>query len=230
LPKTAHLLLFDIDGTLLLTGGAGKVAIEQVFWEVFRKKNTWKNIVPDGKTDPAIFEEVARFALGRPLTAREHARLRRRYYEIFPEALRKAGRFRLMPNVAGLLARLSKRKDVCLGLATGNFEKTAWMKLVHGGIDRHFSFGGFASDSHDRARLTRLAVHRGKRRVSARHELKTIFIIGDSCHDVRAGRKAGGRTVAVLTGSTTRREILSEKPDHIFDDFRDTEAFLRILG
>jgi phosphoglycolate phosphatase-like HAD superfamily hydrolase len=224
-----HILLFDIDATLLLTGGAGKVAIEKTFEDVFGLEKVWRNIVPDGKTDPAIFDEIARKVFGRDLSSAEHARLTRAYYKYFPEALRRSKRFRLMPGVKKLLAQLSKMDDVHLGLATGNFEKTAWMKLAHGGIDHHFTFGGFACDSRDRSHLTRLAVLRGKRKVLPHQTIRNILIIGDSCHDVRAGRTAGAKTVAVLTGSTARRQILAEKPDYIFDDLSDSRAFLRLL-
>ena len=132
------LLLFDIDGTLLLTGGAGKVAFEEAFEELFEVPNAWRNLDPHGKTDPAIFDEVATRELGRLLTPGEFDLLMERYEDIFEERIHESPRFELMPGVVEILEHLSRDPEIFLALGTGNFERAGRMKLSRGGIEHYF--------------------------------------------------------------------------------------------
>jgi len=134
------LILFDIDGTLLLTGGAGMIAFERAFAELFGLAEVWGDLKPDGKTDPAIIDEITLRVMSRELTPEEYGNLCRRYHEHFRLEILNAKAFRLMPGVEDVLARLAKRADVRLGVATGNFEEAAWLKLERGGLRQYFSF------------------------------------------------------------------------------------------
>jgi len=132
------LLLFDIDGTLLLTGGCGKIALERAFLDIFKVPHAWNNIVPDGKTDPLIMDEMALHSLHRNLTLHEHEKIKRRYEEYFLEEISSPMRFRLMPGVGKLLRLLQAQSHCLLGIATGNFEVTSWAKLKFAGLDSFF--------------------------------------------------------------------------------------------
>ena len=158
-----HLILFDIDGTLLLTGGAGKVAFNRAFQELFGVLDGWGETIPDGKTDPLIFQEIFRRVLKRNGKPREFDSLGTLYVKYFRKEIQHSPKFRLMPGVKMLLQRLALEKAPLLGIATGNLEETAWLKLARGRLDSFFSFGGFGSDSPDRAELTRAAIRRARK-------------------------------------------------------------------
>ena len=217
------MILFDIDGTLLLTGGAGRIALESCFEELFGIPNSWGDLIPDGKTDDMILRELAQNALSRDLTKHEYDTLRKRYLELFRIEIKKAPHFRLMPHIKEVLLRLSQKKNVLMGLATGNFEEASWLKVERGGLKSYFKFGGFGSDSSDRIELTRTAIERGQKLASKPISKNDIFVIGDSIHDIRAGKALGIHTLAVATGRTTHQELLDCKPDLLLKDLTEKE-------
>lgn len=224
------MLLFDIDGTLLLTGGAGRIAFEEVMEELFQAPNSWGELVPDGKTDPIIMEELAQKNIGRSLSATEHKVIKNRYHEIFAREINQSERFRLLPGVPELLAALDNQEALLLGIATGNFELAARLKLRRGGIDQFFPFGGFGSDADDRITLTRIAFERGKARMNQRFDPSDVFVIGDTLYDIEAGKALGAKTIAVATGRTEESELATANPTHLFPDLTDTSSFLRIVS
>ncbi len=199
------MLLFDIDGTLLLTGGAGRVAIEQSFENVFGVKNVWGNTIPDGKTDPIIFQEIIFRVLQRPYTDEEFQHLYAAYLSYFEEAIKDSPNFRLMPGIKNLLQILSEETHLFLGIQTGNFEQTAWIKLEKAGIRHHFHFGGFGSDSAKRSELVAKGVSEGKTFLQDTIANQDIFVIGDSIHDIQAAKELGLRNIAVATGRAEKR-------------------------
>ena len=227
---TKKILLFDIDGTLLLTGGAGRVAFEEAFLEIFGIKNVWGDLIPDGKTDPAIVEELSEKSMGRPLQKNEYDSLLKRYLIRFRVEIQRSQRFRLMPGVPELLKRLAGKDNVLVGLATGNFEEPAWLKLERGGIRNFFSFGGFGSDSHLRSEILRIAVTRAEQILREKTEPARIYVIGDTDHDVRAAKKLGLQSIAVTTGSM-KAEVFSgvNEPTYLLKDLSDQEAFLKLI-
>lgn len=223
------ILLFDIDGTLLLTGGAGKIAFEKAVEELFGFKNSWGNLIPDGKTDPMIIEEVITPLKGSPLSQSEYEELCGRYHDHFEIEVARVEKFRVMPGIVELLNHLSENPSLALGIATGNFRKAADMKLRRGGIEHFFSFGGFACDSADRRELTKIGYERGKTFCGENIASSNVVVIGDTVHDIRAGKSIGAKTVAVCTGSTLPETLQTLEPDYLFQDLSDTRSFLSIL-
>ncbi len=223
------MILFDVDGTLLATGGVGADALNHAFHEIFGIEEAWQDIIPDGKTDPVIIEEMAVQTLGRSLELSEYEQLCTLYLKHFEVKLKDAPRFRLMPGVTPLLEALAARGDILLGLATGNFESAAWMKVERGGIRHFFKFGGFGSDSRDRGELTRTGVLRGLEFLGEGFSTRDIFVVGDTLFDVHAARKAGVRSVAVTTGRFSAQDFNPLAPDGILADLSDARAFLKIL-
>jgi phosphoglycolate phosphatase-like HAD superfamily hydrolase len=225
-----QLVLFDIDGTLLLTGGAGKIAFERAFNELHGIRDAWGNTVPDGKTDPIIFEEIFQRTLNRKPTEEEYGTLKLRYSQCFRSALLEAPNFRLMPGIPELLRLLRRKTGFLLGLATGNFEMTAWLKLERGGIRPYFGFGGFGSDSADRLKLTEKALERAEDLTGEKPVRNSVFVVGDTPHDIEAGKALGLKTVAVATGKLSVAELECSKPDFLFENFSNPREFLKILG
>jgi phosphoglycolate phosphatase-like HAD superfamily hydrolase len=223
------LLLFDIDGTLLLTGGVGKIAFEEAFEEIFEVPDAWGSIDPHGKTDPAIFDEVAQRVLGRLLSPGEFDLLMERYEEIFEGCIQQAPQFELMPGVIEILEHLSRDPDIFLALATGNFERAGRMKLQRGGVEHYFQTGGFGNDARERDKILLTAVDYSEELAKKRFEKNRIFVIGDTEHDIAAAKKAGLRSIAVLTNNRTRKNFEQDPPDHILNDLTDIPAFLACL-
>ncbi len=221
-----RLLLFDIDGTLLYTGGAGRIAIERVFLELFGIEEAWGGLRPDGMTDTLIFQEIALRTLERLLTAEELAECKTRYCRYFRAEMATPPDFRLMPGIPGLFHRLEKETHLHLGIQTGNYEEAAWIKLEAGGLQPYFSFGGFGSDAVDRKDLVAYAAEAGCRKVGERVPAERIFVIGDAPQDIRAGRALGMKTIAVTTGRATREMLETEKPDLILPDLTNPAALL----
>ena len=154
--------LFDIDGTLLRAGGAGRRALELALGEVLGNGGaaSFASIEFAGRTDPWIVSE----GLSRHGMAADEALIDdvlQRYVAHLPRQLALASAFEVLPGVAALLSTLAKRADVLLGLGTGNTQRGAYAKLAHGGLDSFFSFGGFGSDHAERAELLRVGLRRG---------------------------------------------------------------------
>ncbi|HTL46870.1 MAG TPA: HAD-IA family hydrolase [Verrucomicrobiae bacterium] len=224
------MLLFDIDGTLLLTGGTGKVALEAAILELFGFPDSWGELHPDGKTDPAIIDEICERLLGRPLSAQEYQTICDRYHHHFEREIESAFNFRLMPGIRELLGALAGRQDLIIGLATGNFEPAALMKLKKGSLHSFFRFGGYASDARCRKELTRIAYERGLKAAGETIPPQNVFVIGDTIHDITAGQNIGAHTIAVCTGSTKAAALREKDPAHIFEDLTDLPRFLSLLN
>ena len=223
------LLLFDIDGTLLLTGGAGKIAFEEAFEELFEIPDSWGDLDPHGKTDPAIFDEVAQRKLGRLLTEGESDLLMELYEELFEAHIQRSPRFELMPGVAEILEHLSKDPNIFLALATGNFEGAGHMKLKRGKIDHYFQTGGFGNDAKERDKILLAAVAYSEELARQRFEKNRIIVIGDTEYDIAAAKKAGLRSIAVLTNGRTHEHFKQDPPDHILKDLTDISSFMACL-
>jgi phosphoglycolate phosphatase-like HAD superfamily hydrolase len=196
--------LFDIDGTLLRAGGAGRRALELALREVLRGRDdvSFESVEFAGRTDPWIVAEgLAKHGMVADDTA--IAEVLRRYVAHLPRELELARAFEVLPGVVKLLSTLSERDDVVLGLGTGNTESAAYAKLARGGLDSFFSFGGFGSDHSERAELLRVGLRRGMWHAATDDEESgaRAVVIGDTPHDVHAARSIGAECIAVTTGS-----------------------------
>ncbi|MEE9275080.1 MAG: HAD hydrolase-like protein [bacterium] len=216
-----HILLFDVDGTLLLSGGAGGRALEEAFEALFGAAGAMEGVRAHGRTDALICADMFRNGLGREGTEEEIRRLLDRYLERLPGAVAESADYRLLPGIPEVLDALGEREDVALGLGTGNIERGARIKLERGELNRYFPFGGFGSDAADRAGLIEAGFRRGEERSRERSPGAEIvrWVVGDTRLDVEAGRAAGARVVAVATGGDSLEELARAGPDHLFPDF-----------
>ena len=222
-----HVILFDIDGTLLHSGGAGQAGIERALELAFGVTAPTEGIPSAGRTDRAIGRDLIRFhALEDSDTT--HARLQETYLHVLPSELTSREGI-VYPGVRELLTRLSGREDVLLGLLTGNYREAAWQKLRHFGLSEHFAFGGFGDEHSDRDDVARQALLAAAEHFAPQvidHE--KLWVIGDTPADVRCGRAIGARVIAVATGMYSIDELGQTAPDHLFADFTDVESVLSL--
>lgn len=221
--------LFDIDGTLLRAGGAGRRALELALADFLggRDDVSFESVEFAGRTDPSI---VAEGLAKHGVTVDEAVvgEVLRRYVAHLPRQLDLAGAFEVLPGAVELLSLLVERDDLVLGLGTGNTEPAAYAKLARGGLDSFFSFGGFGSDHSERAELLRVAFRRGLRHV-ANDRAPRAVVIGDTPHDVRAARAIGAECIAVSTGSYDAGALEAAGAGLVVPDLR-APAVLRALA
>ena len=221
------LLLFDIDGTLLLTGRAGEHALRVAFKERFGVDDDLSSISFAGSTDGAIARQM--FAPHDiPPTAENIADLFDGYvHHLAMELPRREGK--VLPGIVELLEALHGREDCVLGLLTGNIEKGAELKLSHYGVWDYFEFGAFADDHIDRNRLGPVAHTRAVEKHGISFEPEDVFVLGDTPRDIDCARAAGFVAVAIATGGYTKEQLAEHKPDFLFEDLSDTTAVLAVL-
>ena len=223
------LVLFDIDGTLVLTGGAGGRAMTRAFQELFAIDDAFHGISMPGRTDAAILFDAAA-AHGIPRGAPDLARFPDVYLRYLALELVKPGpRKGVMPGVRELLETLSRQSDIVLSLLTGNYETAARLKLEYFDLWRYFSGGAFGDATTDRNRLVAKAVavvaSCGGPSVSS----SDIVVVGDTPLDVACAAASGAHCIAVATGSHTAGDLRAAGADVVFDDLSDTSRVLAVL-
>lgn len=222
------LLLWDIDGTLILSGGAGERALLVSLETEFGIVGTLEDIEVAGRTDPWIARRVlAKFAV--PDTPGNLDRYLEGYLRALPNELPNP-HARTLPGVRELLAALAARGDFAQGLLTGNLRKGAEIKLSHHELWGHFGFGAFADDSENRNELGPHAVRRAREHHAVEFTADRVFVIGDTPHDIACGKAIGARTIAVATGRYTVGELRACSPSAVFADLSDTAAVLAVLA
>ncbi|HNW58542.1 MAG TPA: HAD family hydrolase [bacterium] len=224
------LLLFDIDGTLVLSGGAGLRAMNRAFLELYDIPQAFAGIQLAGRTDRAILQDVlARFE--QPWSEEVEEIFKQRYFERMEEEmpLPVPGK-RIMPGILPLLEALAARPGLHLGLLTGNWRTSGYLKLAEFGLERFFPFGAFADDSGVRDELLPFAVARFAASHGRRPRPREVYVIGDTPHDIQCARPHGAIAVGVAAAAHTPADLAAHHPDYLFSDFTDTTAALLVLG
>lgn len=221
------LFLFDIDGTLLASGGAGIRALEAATQELFQTTNL-EGIEIAGRTDSAIARQLyAR--IGHEPAPEDLTRYYDRYLTHLAHFL-PITEGTLLPGIIELLNTLRARPDCVLALLTGNLERGARLKLSHYGVWDYFEFGAYADDHHDRNQLGPVAQSRAKAKHGIEFAPRDIFVLGDTPHDITCARAIGAQAVAIATGRHTRAELEACAPEFLFDDLGDVPGVLKALG
>jgi phosphoglycolate phosphatase-like HAD superfamily hydrolase len=225
-----NLVLFDIDGTLVLTGGAGLRAMTRAFERVVGDPSALDGVPVAGRTDWIILTDAMR-RIGRDLDDEMFHRLRDQYVAYLREEIELPGRGvkSVMPGVRDLLERLGARQRVLLGLLTGNFVEGARIKLEHFDLWKHFRCGAFGDDASDRNALVPFAVERARREGLPEIAADRVLVVGDTPHDVACARAAGATAVGVATGGYTVDQLRQSGADVVFEDLSDIDAFCRLL-
>ena len=236
-PSSPLLLLFDIDGTLIDTGGAGLTALSEAFIDSFglhSRAEEMPKLELAGSTDGGITRSLcAHF----DIVVADNDPSVRNFYASYLEKLRAnlhgshRDEGRVLPGLPDLLHRLRDETDHTLALLTGNIADGAWLKVEHFGFDNVFEFGAFGDDHHDRNELGPIALNRAREHSKARtFTPDRTIIIGDTPKDVACARACGARAVAVATGGFSAAELERCEPDHLFEDFSDNDQFFRELN
>jgi phosphoglycolate phosphatase-like HAD superfamily hydrolase len=222
-----RLLLFDIDGTLITSGGAGEHALRLGIKDRFGIDEDFRGIEIAGRTDSGIARQFfAKHSL--PATPENTAAFFEGYLSHLPLLLsQKDGR--LLPGILPLLDVLKGRSDVVLALLTGNLARGAELKLTHYGVWDYFEFGAYADDHHDRNQLGHFARTRAQERHGTDFPPERIYVLGDTPHDITCARAIGAKAVAIATGQYQRAQLAEYAPDFLFDDLGDVDAVIAAL-
>lgn len=199
-------ILFDIDGTLLYTGGAGAVAWQRAFEELYGVEANIGEHTHAGMTDPEITEIVFREVVGREGTEQERAGAIAAYLKHLGQTVEESKGYEVKPGIEELLPRLVG-EGILLGIVTGNIESAAHLKLARGDLNRYFAFGGYGSDARDRTELTKKGIERGGEIAGHPLDLETTIAVGDTPRDIKAGHGAGIKVVGVATGKYSADEL-----------------------
>jgi len=224
------LVLFDIDGTMITSRGAGRRAMRTAFECVFGTAGGIDHYDLRGRTDTRIVHDV----MG--AEGWEAPRVKERLDDFFEAYLAglvaEIGDGRdvvTLPGVAAIVERLHDAPQAALGLVTGNIEEGARIKLTPTGLWPRFQVGAYGSDHIDRRRLPSLAARRAQALLGTAFAPADVVVIGDTPHDIDCARAFGAVAVAVATGQYPRAELLAESPDHFFEDLSDTDEVLGAL-
>jgi phosphoglycolate phosphatase len=213
----AHrIVLFDIDGTLVSTGGAGAVAWKQAFQELYGIPADIGQYTDAGMTDPDVGAKTFEAVLGRKPEPYELSQVVQRRLEHLPEAIAASEGYKVLPGVPERLKQLS-RDGHLLGIITGNGDGAAFIKLSRGDLMRWFTFGAYASAGVDRAGIVRQAVERGEAMLGADVPNEQVFVVGDTPLDIEAAHAVGCTAIAVATGHYDVAALQEAGADHVLE-------------
>lgn len=221
-----HVLLFDIDGTLIRSGGAGKLAMESALQNEFRVPELIDRVSYAGRTDPGIIRDLLTLH-GLEDTPTHQDRLMSAYLRELPVALAKR-HGEVLPGIVDALRTAGD--DVVIGLLTGNVRAGAEIKLRHFGLWDHFAFGAFADGLPNRDDVARRSLTEIERHVGQSVDPEQIWVIGDTPADVQCARAIGARAVVVATGWHSPAELRASSPDYFLPDFTHATELLQHWG
>ena len=220
-------ILFDIDGTLIESGGSSDRAWHRAFEELHGVDVQISKVTGKGVPDPAVGRQAFEAIIGREPSDAEMAKLMAKRLQYLPEEVESSDGYRTMPGTEELLDSLIE-DGYLLGLTTGNVEGAAHIKLARANLNRFFSFGGYGSDSEDRTELTKHALERGEVVLGSPIDRDRCFSIGDTPRDVVAGHGAGIRVTGVATGNYTVEELAEAGADATIAQFSEGLPLLQL--
>ncbi len=221
------LLLWDIDGTLITSGGAGIRALRPPLLELFGVASDLADIDFAGRTDRHIFRQI----FGRhgiPNTEENFLRYLDGYLARLPAELAHSGAT-VLPGIEAVLRTAAARPDITQALLTGNARGAARVKLDHHGLWDFFPFGAFADDAEHRNDLGPHALRRARAHTGVDFPPERVWIIGDTPHDIACGRAIGAKTLAVATGNHSALALAAHAPSAVLPDFADAAGFWRLI-
>lgn len=226
-----HLVLFDIDGTLIHAHGAGHQSLVRAMTDVFGTAGAHETYDWRGKTDPLIVRDLMREAgVPEPALQMGLPDCFERYVRYLEETLANGHKVDVLPGVGEVVRRLSACPDTLVGLLTGNVEPGAVVKLRRTGLLPFFRVGAYGSDNADRRRLPAIARERASSATGRAIMFGEMTIIGDTPLDVDCARACGARAIGVATGQHTESELAACRPDAVFQNFADVDLVVRALA
>jgi phosphoglycolate phosphatase-like HAD superfamily hydrolase len=209
-------ILFDIDGTLIITGGAGAAAWRMAFDELYGIPADIGKFTDSGMTDPDVGRRTFEAVLHRQPERKELTKLLYRRLHYLHQTVAESKDYRVLPGVEELLPQLVE-EGYMLGLVTGNVEACAHVKLHRAGLNRFFSFGGYGSDSSDRAELTRTALRRASAVYGEPVDASDAVVVGDTPHDVEAAHAAGVACIGVASHEFDSDQLRGAHADKVIE-------------
>ena len=206
-------ILFDIDGTLLVTGGAGAASWRLAFDELYGIPADIGKFTDTGMTDPEVGRKTFEAVLGRKPERKEFTRLLERRLHYLHKTVAESKQYRVLAGVEELLPKLIEG-GYLLGLVTGNLEAAAHIKLHRAQLNRFFSFGGYGSDSADRGELTKIALKRATLVYGEPVSAAQAIVVGDTPHDVEGAHAAGMACVGVGSDNFTVDQLREAGADY----------------
>ena len=224
------LILFDIDGTLLLSGRAGMRAMTRAFQQTFAISDAFSGESFGGRTDSYLVSKALTQA-GLPDSEENHHRFRDAYLPLLAEEIQHPGQGHkgLMPGARQLLEALQAYDHLHLALLTGNYREAAEIKLQHFEIWDFFEWGAFSDDHHDRNELVPIAKSRAETYDIPGEAIERVIVIGDTPHDIECARVAGAKSIAVATGGFSLAQLQDAGADEVLPDLSDTQRVLSLL-
>jgi phosphoglycolate phosphatase-like HAD superfamily hydrolase len=223
-----RLYLFDIDGTLITSGGAGETSYREAVEEFCGTLAPLEGLNFAGNTDTGLARNILSAAGMEPSQENVVALLDSYLGKLAERIHLHEGR--LLPGIIALLDRMKERPDCVLALLTGNLAVGAEVKLTHYGVWHYFGFGAYADDHHLRNELGPVAQARALEEHGEEFSPDRIYVIGDTPRDIECGKAFGALTVGVATGKYSREELDSHDPDFLFDDFSDPDAVMAAIA
>lgn len=230
LEKTPGLILFDIDGTLLLSGRAGLRAMTRAFELTFGITEGFTGESFGGRTDSYLVSKALAQA-GLADNEENHHRFRDTYLPLLAEEIQHPGQGHkgLMPGARELLEALDAHHHLHLALLTGNYRDAAEIKLQHFEIWEFFEWGAFSDDAADRNALVPIARSRAETYDIPPEAIERVIVIGDTPHDIECARVSGARCIAVATGGYSMAQLKEAGADEVLPDLSDTGRVLKLL-
>jgi len=213
-------ILFDIDGTLISSGGAGARSWDWAFRELHGVPADIGAFTDSGMTDPEVGRLTFASVIGREPSPQELWTLIGGYLDRLPHEVRTSKGYKVLPNVEKTLQRLTADR-IPLGITSGAVEAAAHIKLSRAGLNRYFSFGGYGSDSADRVRLTRRALERGDEVLGKTLHAPRVLVVGDTPSDIDAAHGVGAVGVGVATGKFSAAELEAAGSEHVLASLRE---------
>ncbi len=223
-------LLFDIDGTLLDTGGAGRKAVEGAFESMHGRPDACRSFSFDGMTDRAIVR-LGLQAIGVPISDESIDQLLARYVDCLEASVGSVPDDRYIVH-AGMRAAIEAGHSarMAVGLGTGNIRDGARVKLSRVGLFEKFTFGGFGDDHELRPELIRKGAERGAQQLGVPLSAARVVVIGDTPKDVSAAQAIGAESIGVATGGYTSQQLRESGATHVFETLADAGALEATLG
>jgi phosphoglycolate phosphatase-like HAD superfamily hydrolase len=213
MPNDRIAVLFDVDGTLLITGGAGAASWQLAFDELYGVPADIRRFTDAGMTDPDVGRRTFEAVLKRKPERKEFTRLLERRLHYLYRTVAESEHYRVLPGVEELLQRLIE-DGYLLGLVTGNLEAAAHIKLHRAQLNRFFSFGGYGSDATDREEVTRIALRRAALVYGEPVTSAQAIVVGDTPHDVDGAHAAGMECVGVGSGKFDVEQLRKAGADY----------------
>ncbi|MBA3841699.1 MAG: HAD family hydrolase [Actinobacteria bacterium] len=218
--RTIVVILFDIDGTLIISGGAGAASWRLAFDELYGIPADIGEFTDTGMTDPDVGRLTFEAVLHREPEGDEFAKLLERRLHYLHRTAADSKDYRVLPGVEELLPKLL-HDGYLLGIVTGNLEAAAHIKLYRSGLNRYFSFGGYGSDSTDRVELTRIALERGALVYGAPLPPEQAIVVGDTPHDVEGAHGADLKCVGVASHNFTADQLREGGADWVINSLTE---------